>query len=365
MAARGGAAMESIAQEVEERHGVEVTVMPKDLARHGASAELMSSLDQRGVTIDALVNNAGFSTYGEFWRDDPATQSDMLAVNVVALTELSRLVVPGMVERGRGRVLHLGSVGSFSAAPMTAAYAATKAYVLSLSLAMAEELAGTGVTVTCLCPGPTRDRLPGASRHGRVRPDQRQAPSRGARGGRSGLRRDEGGHALSGHGSEQSSVRVRVAVPAAHDDGAHRRPLAAPGLSRDPRRRGDRMLKEFKEFAFKGNVLEVAIGLTLALAFTGVVNALIQGVLMPIVAALFGEPNFDSITIGIGDRGEILIGSLITAIVNFLLIAWVLFLIVKAANRLRTPDVEEEAGPTEVELLTQIRDSLQRSGGGR
>lgn len=156
MVARSGAAMESIAQEVEERHGVEVTVMPKDLAHHGASAELVASLDQRGVTIDTLVNNAGFSTYGEFWRDDPATQSDMLAVNVVALTELSRLIVPGMVERGHGRVLHLGSVGSFSAAPMTAAYAATKAYVLSLSLAMAEELAGTGVTVTCLCPGPTR-----------------------------------------------------------------------------------------------------------------------------------------------------------------------------------------------------------------
>ena len=156
MVARSGAAMEAIAQEVEERHGVEVTVMPKDLAHPGASAELMASLDQRGLSIDILVNSAGFSTYGEFWRDDPATQSAMLAVNVVALTELSRLAVPGMVERGHGRVLQLGSVGSFSAAPMTAAYAATKAYVLSLSLAMAQELAGSGVTVTCLCPGPTR-----------------------------------------------------------------------------------------------------------------------------------------------------------------------------------------------------------------
>jgi short-subunit dehydrogenase len=156
MVARSGAAMEVVAQEIEERHGVEVIVMPKDLARHGASAELVASLEQRGVTIDALVNSAGFSTYGEFWRDDPAMQSDMLAVNVVALTELSRRFVPGMVDRGHGCVLHLGSVGSFSAAPMTAAYAATKAYVLSLSLAMAEELAGTGVTVTCLCPGPTQ-----------------------------------------------------------------------------------------------------------------------------------------------------------------------------------------------------------------
>ena len=108
------------------------------------------------MVVDALVNSAGFSTYGEFWRDDPATQVAMLQVNAVALTELSRLVLPGMIERGRGRILNLGSVGSFAAAPMTAAYAATKAYVLSLSLAMADELRGTGVTVTCLCPGPTR-----------------------------------------------------------------------------------------------------------------------------------------------------------------------------------------------------------------
>lgn len=155
MVARSGAAMEAVAQEVEERDGVEVTVIPKDLAAPGASVELIASLEQRGVAIDALVNSAGFSTYGEFWRDDPEQQSSMLQVNVVALTELSRLVVPGMVERGRGRVLHMGSVGSFGPAPMTAAYAATKAYVLSLSLAMAEELRGTGVTVTCLCPGAT------------------------------------------------------------------------------------------------------------------------------------------------------------------------------------------------------------------
>lgn len=155
MVARSGAAMEAVAQEVEERDGVEVIVIPKDLSKAGACAEVVASLDQRGVVVDALVNNAGFSTYGEFRRDDPQTQTDMLQVNVVALTELTRLIVPGMVARGHGRLLNLGSVGSFGPAPMTAAYAATKAYVLSLSLALAEELAGTGVTVTCLCPGPT------------------------------------------------------------------------------------------------------------------------------------------------------------------------------------------------------------------
>ncbi len=115
------------------------------------------------------------------------------------------------------------------------------------------------------------------------------------------------------------------------------------------------MLKEFKEFALKGNLLDVAVGLVLALAFTDVVNAFIKAVILPFIAAIFGKPNFDAIVIHLGE-GVIAIGTFITALVNFLLIAWVLFLIVKAANRLRTP--AEDAGPTEVELLTQIRDSL-------
>ena len=120
------------------------------------------------------------------------------------------------------------------------------------------------------------------------------------------------------------------------------------------------MLKEFKEFAMKGNLIDVAVGLVLALAFTALVNAFIDGIIMPLIAAIFGKPNFDAIvwTIGSGkDATRILVGTFLTAIVNFLVIAWVLFLIVKAANRFRKP-VEEPTGPTEVELLTQIRDSL-------
>jgi uncharacterized protein len=180
MVARSVSAMEAVEADVEDRDGVEVSVVPKDLSRANASSELVASLEDRGIVVDALVNNAGFSTYGEFWRDDPQAQADMLQVNVVALTELSRLVVPAMVERGGGRVLNLGSVGSFGPAPMTAAYAATKAYVLSLSLAMAAELDGTGVTVTCLCPGPTETGFQGRASmqgsalvHGRRLPDAR------------------------------------------------------------------------------------------------------------------------------------------------------------------------------------------------
>jgi uncharacterized protein len=155
MVARSGAAMEVVAQEVEERDGVEVIVMPKDLSLANASAELVEQIEQRGVRVEAVVNNAGFSTYGPFAATDPATMSDMVQVNVQVLTELTRAFLPAMVERGRGWVMLLGSVGSFAPAPMTAAYAASKAYVLSLGLALNEELKGTGVTVTTLCPGPT------------------------------------------------------------------------------------------------------------------------------------------------------------------------------------------------------------------
>ena len=121
------------------------------------------------------------------------------------------------------------------------------------------------------------------------------------------------------------------------------------------------MLNEFKEFALRGNLLEVAVGLVLALAFTAMVTAVIDGILMPLIAAVFGKPSFDAIvwTIGDGrDATRILVGSFLSAVVNFLIIAWVLFLIVKAANRLM-PTQEELSGPTEVELLTEIRDSLR------
>ena len=155
LVARTGAVMEELAAEVEERHGVATVVLPKDLSEPHSAADVMANLGERGVRVDALVNNAGFSTYGPLVDTDLDTTMDMLRVNMLTLTELTRRCLPGMVERGWGRVLNLGSIGSFSPAPMTAAYAATKAFVLSLSLALRDELKGTGVTVTALCPGPT------------------------------------------------------------------------------------------------------------------------------------------------------------------------------------------------------------------
>lgn len=117
------------------------------------------------------------------------------------------------------------------------------------------------------------------------------------------------------------------------------------------------MLKEFKEFVSRGNLVELAVAVILGLAFNAVIQSLVADVFTPLIAAIFGQPDFSSITIGVGDS-EILIGSFLNAVISFLITAWVLFLVVKAYNR-AFPKEPEEAGPTELELLTQIRDELR------
>ncbi|MGZ8630908.1 MAG: large conductance mechanosensitive channel protein MscL [Actinomycetota bacterium] len=117
------------------------------------------------------------------------------------------------------------------------------------------------------------------------------------------------------------------------------------------------MLKEFKEFALKGNLIEIAVGLILALAFAAVVTSLTTDIIAPIIGAIFGQPNFEALVIDVGDA-QIRYGAFITVLINFLIVAFVLFLIVKAANKL-LPKKEVDSGPTEIELLTEIRDSLK------
>jgi uncharacterized protein len=155
LVARTEPPMQQLAEELRTSHAITATVIAKDLSPNGAPDELIADLAARGIQVDALVNNAGFAQYGPFVEADRDELDQMMSVNVVALTQLTHALLPGMVERGWGRIVNLGSIGSFTAAPMTGAYAATKAYVLSLSLALTEELHGTGVTVTALCPGPT------------------------------------------------------------------------------------------------------------------------------------------------------------------------------------------------------------------
>lgn len=131
-------------------------VFPLDLARPGATTDLYAKLGGRARSIEVLVNNAGVGTFGPF-ADTPADRTfDMLRLNVEALTALTRLVLPSMIARRSGRILNVASTAAFQPGPFMAVYYASKAYVLSLSEALHEELRGTGVTVTCLCPGPTR-----------------------------------------------------------------------------------------------------------------------------------------------------------------------------------------------------------------
>jgi uncharacterized protein len=154
LTARRVAPMRALAAEL-ERQGVAPAVIGADLSRPGAAAELAAAIDARSLEVEVLVNNAGLGALGRFDRADPVRIGEMLNVNIVALTELTRLMLPGMVARGRGRVMLVASTAGFLPGPGMAVYFATKAYVLSFGEAIAQELQGTGVTVTTLCPGAT------------------------------------------------------------------------------------------------------------------------------------------------------------------------------------------------------------------
>lgn len=148
--------LKQMAGDMESQYGVRAVVLPKDLARPEAPQEIHAALQEESIQVDALVNNAGFGLYGLFVETDLQKELDMLQVNLVALTHLTKLFLPGMVERGQGYVLNLSSIAAFEPGPLMAVYYATKAYVLSFSEAIAHELRNSGVTVTALCPGPTR-----------------------------------------------------------------------------------------------------------------------------------------------------------------------------------------------------------------
>ncbi len=152
LVARSEPALRRLADELAAAHAVTVQVVSADLSAPGAAARLVAALE--GRQIDVLVNNAGFGDYGLFHESDPSKVAQMIALNVATLTDLTRALLPAMVARGSGRVLNVASTAAFMPGPLMAVYYATKAYVLSFSEAIADELRGTGVTVTALCPGP-------------------------------------------------------------------------------------------------------------------------------------------------------------------------------------------------------------------
>jgi short-subunit dehydrogenase len=162
LVARSREGLEKVGSELAQAHGIAFHAIPADLADPSAPRAIYDAVQALGVQVDALVNNAGFGLMGAFVDTGGEAPTElgrelqMLQVNVVALTHLSKLFLPAMVKRGRGYLLNVSSTAAFQPGPLMAVYYASKAYVLSFSEALSVELAGTGVTATALCPGATR-----------------------------------------------------------------------------------------------------------------------------------------------------------------------------------------------------------------
>ena len=155
LVARSEGKLQQLAEQIRKDHSVDATVIPSDLATTSGVDQLCEQLRERAIHVDTLVNNAGFGALGKFAELPTDRQTDMLMVNVVALTRLTRALLPAMLQRGRGGVLNVGSIAAYQAGPYMSVYYASKAYVLSFTEGLREELAGTGLHVTCLEPGPT------------------------------------------------------------------------------------------------------------------------------------------------------------------------------------------------------------------
>jgi len=151
LVARSQARLEEIAAELGAGHGVAVEVIAKDLSTPDAAAEIQRQVGR----VNVLVNNAGFGLYGKFAGFPLADSLNLMHLNMDALVALTKLFLPGMIEARSGRILNVASTAAFQPGPLMALYYASKAFVLSFSEAIANELQGTGVTVTTLCPGPT------------------------------------------------------------------------------------------------------------------------------------------------------------------------------------------------------------------
>ncbi len=172
LTARSEDELNQIKQELITKHNVDVVVLSHDLTKSEEVQQLFDQVQQQNLTVDVLVNNAGYGDHGEFANRDWEKLQGMILLNNLALTHLTHLFLPKMIQRGQGKILNVSSTAAFQPGPMMAVYFATKAYVLSFSEAIAAETEDTGVTVTVLCPGPTQsnfgqvagmDKVPGMS----------------------------------------------------------------------------------------------------------------------------------------------------------------------------------------------------------
>jgi hypothetical protein len=148
--------LKQLREELEAAHGITVQILTIDLAEPSAAGAVRDYIAREGIEVEALVNNAGFGNYGLFHQQPLERNLEMIRLNNSSLAALTRLLLPGMIERGGGQLLHVASTAGLIPGPLQAVYYASKAFVVSFSQAIAEELRGTGVTSTALCPGPVR-----------------------------------------------------------------------------------------------------------------------------------------------------------------------------------------------------------------
>lgn len=156
LVARSESNLQKVRDELIKTYGSSIVLVPKDLAQSQAPDELYNELQKQHIGVDVLVNNAGFATHGRFESLPVEPEMEEIQVNIAALTKLTRLFLPQMVQQKSGKILNIASTAAFLPGPYMSVYYATKAYVLSFSEALSEELVGTGVTVTALCPGTTK-----------------------------------------------------------------------------------------------------------------------------------------------------------------------------------------------------------------
>jgi len=154
--ARSRDRLEDLKKEIESKHGTKVKVLAKDLSDPKAPPQIFSELEKEKIAVDVLVNNAGYGVYGMFLETDLQEELAMIQVNAVSLTHLTKLFLKGMVRDKSGYILNAASLCAFLPTPMEAVYCSTKSFVLHFSEALANELQGTGVKVTCLCVGLAR-----------------------------------------------------------------------------------------------------------------------------------------------------------------------------------------------------------------
>ncbi|MCW4025453.1 MAG: SDR family oxidoreductase [Candidatus Bathyarchaeota archaeon] len=148
--------LSALAYEINKEYKVETKIISKDLSHPNSANEIFNEIGKQELQIDVLVNNAGFDVYGEFSNTNLEEEMEMMQVNMVSLTKLTKLFLPKMKTNSSGKILNISSIGAFVPGPLNIVYCATKAYVLNFSEGLAEELDGTGVTVTALCPGATK-----------------------------------------------------------------------------------------------------------------------------------------------------------------------------------------------------------------